>query len=335
MPAPDGADAVRKAIKPRRNPKYGERELEAAQLAAFFYHERGFNPLPSDPETRHPLMRTYVRERDHGIRPHQLESWWAPNIQIALGRHWDLCLLDVDGLAGLNWLIDRVEDHGPLPPTWIIQTPRCGWHFWFAWPVVAPEAEIRVHQLWKGSGDHEGVELLGDGRLAMAPPSYRILDDGECRVYSFVAGQSPYSLPRPAPLPGWVLGLVPPPPPALPPPPPKAPPKRVRVCGRYGRGQVQRALTPEQRLEIAVRSGLRVVSRRPNLRGWITCKSPYRDDKHPSGRFHPGSGVYTEQPGAPVTVRFFDLLVTLGAYCSWQDAVNDLGRQLHLNAGGF
>jgi hypothetical protein len=302
----------------------------------------GYNPLPSHVEIKRPAMKTYAHERDHGLPPEAVERWWAPNVQVALGARWRLCVVDLGGPPAVQVWAARlagVADHLRGEETWIVETPSGGVHLWYATPVHWTRAWNAA--LWVGEGKHSRVDLLGDGMLAMAPPSYRTID-GEVRHYRFVEGYSPASMPRPATLPNWVevwaweaRGRLAEPGSgwARSSPPPLALPKlRSKRWGRHWAREVHAALTPQMRLEVAREWGLEIPrdAVRSNARGWVPCRVIGREDRTPSAMFNVNSGCYHETPPAGRVVKFFDLAVELGRFSRWQDARDELGARLGL-----
>ena len=126
---------------------------------------RGFKDATIDPETIHRLFAKPC------------------NIGIATGN--GLYVLDVDKHHDGEATIQNWEgDHGLLPNTYTVQTPRGGRHYYFTTTTKAPT----------GAGLGLGVDVRGDGGYVVAPPSpgYTLIDD----------------LPL-APLPDWLATLKP------------------------------------------------------------------------------------------------------------------------------
>jgi hypothetical protein len=303
-------------------------DIERAREAATFYQSFGWNPLPSDPALGHPPY-TYTALRDSGAPDRIWDHFPLPCVQVPTGRRWGLVVIDLDGeVARDAWQAWTL--HRPIDPTWTVESPRGGLHLWFE--VPRDGAPIPWRFLWRlpdpsrkdGWAKHEGIELLGDGRLAMAPPSYRIGPGGRRREYSFTTGRGPSDIGRPAPLPDWIFLL----------PDVKLPRRfhgriaRMRfkapgmaVAGRFRFRAVLDAI--QDKTSLAASWGLRIASRVPNDAGWLRCHAIGREDRKPSASFHAESGYYWE-PDAP-RLGLFELGVALGAFGSVIEARDVLG----------
>jgi hypothetical protein len=308
-------------------------DIERAREAATFYQTMGWNPLPSDPALGHPPY-TYTSLRDSGAPDRIWDHFPLPCVQVPTGRRWGLVVIDLDGeVARDAWQAWTL--HRPIDPTWTVESPRGGLHLWFEVPRAG--APIPWRFLWRlpdpsrkdGWAKHEGIELLGDGRLAMAPPSYRIGPGGRRREYSFTTGRGPSDIGRPAPLPDWIFLL----------PDVKLPRRfhdlkpRMRfkapggpVAGRLDHRAVFRAIP--DKIAVAQAWGVRFATTEKNPAGWCRCHAIDRPDRHPSASFNPETGAYSE-PGRTY-LRFFELAAALGVYPTWQDAVNQIGTELKL-----
>jgi hypothetical protein len=113
---------------------------------------------------KHP--RTKHGYKDATVSPPQIEAWWAKwpdaNIGIATGMASGIAVLDVDGPAGMQRLVDLVRDSGTtLPATPCVVTAR-GIHIYFA---LGPGERAVMCT----SGD--GLDMRGDGGYVLAPPS--------------------------------------------------------------------------------------------------------------------------------------------------------------------
>jgi hypothetical protein len=297
-------------------------DLRQARFCAGLYRDMGFNPLPSRPGAKRPALRKFSRLRDEGIPPRFLERWWTPNVQICLGVRWGLCVLDLDGSIAVQTWRTWAAVRG-VPPTWAVQhDPAGGMHLWFSVPASIDSIPFKS-VLWQlPHVKHASIELLGDRNLVMAPPSVHPTTG---QPYRWLPGLGPGTLHNPAPLPLWLLDLIP----ARPVPEillmPLARPTLAPV-GRYDRSEVRDAI--RDKLSLAVSWGLRLAGQGANDAGWISCRAVGRPDEHPSASFSPDSGSYWE-PGKKV-ISLFDLGVLLGAYTDWASAVNDLGRRYHV-----
>jgi hypothetical protein len=309
-------------------------ESQRAKALPFarWYHARGYNPLPSCPGRRMPWwegMEGYTEVRDDGIPESFLGGplWPNGNIQLATGVKWGLVVVDLDGEAGRSCWACWADVLG-CPRTWAVRTPRGGLHLWFRPP--AGVARVPSRELWKGPGEHQGVELIGCGKLAIAPPSYKRID-GVKRHYEFIPGRSPGDLDEPATLPRWVLQVNAPRERKVEPMPPAGPRITYRGKRHHDRREVLDAMSPEAKTWFAVDCGLRLASTRPNPAGWMDAHAIDRPDRHPSARFHPAKGLYNE-PGKGLTLSLFDLGAALGRYSTWMDACNAAGDSVLVGA---
>ncbi len=297
----------------------------------------GFNPMPSCPLHGHPCY-SYSKQRDEGMSADEYEArvrgegvlCRSPQtcVQVATGALWGVAVVDVDGPVGRSvW--NYWSRANRTPETWAVDTPRGGRQFWFRvadgecvpWAFIW-ESEIRRAKL----SDHNGIEVLGDGRLAKVPPSFKVVD-GERRSYRWVRG--PLCGDAIADFQPWIRAALD----GVVEARKKAPspfvrpdgPKLVARCGHYDRDAVAEALTSHDRIAIAREWGLRLRGERENAAGWVTCHAVGREDRNPSARFHPGAGVYWDAWIGPIS--FFDLAVATGSYATWQDACNALGSR--------
>jgi hypothetical protein len=292
--------------------------LNAAHWARW-YADFGFNPLPACTHRSCPAMTSYTKERDEGFPPELLARWWTPCVQICTGLRWNLVVIDLDGVVADDLWSGWAWARG-CPPTWTVLTPGGGKHLWFR--PSGKVARLAKSILWScPETRHEAIELLADGGLAMAPPSYREYPDGSRRRYVWADGLGPHEIAQPAPLPGWVLDLVPRP---APPPPPELRPlvrgSRLLRGARLDSRAVLDAIANKAALARAW--GLRIVSAVPNVKGWLRCRAIGREDRHPSAGFHAFTGYYNE----PFRLRYslFELGSVLGPYEDWRHCRDSL-----------
>jgi hypothetical protein len=302
--------------------------------AARFYRSFGLCPIPSRSDVKGPALRSgeLARFRDGEPIPElwtEDAHWFGDNIQLVCGTAWRLAVIDLDGyLAEIVWR-RWVRDRG-APRTWTVRTGGGGVHLYYTLPPGLPACPSRrIWGLWdataKGWTKHQFVEVLGDRSLAIAPPS-RHVDTGT--EYRFLVG--PGEIPRPAPIPIWLLDM------------PKitrhqtehhmrgAPRdggRRHKMSNqslkRHDCREVLARLSEGAKLELAVGWGLRLASESPNAAGWHSCHAVGREDRHPSASFHPESGYYWT---CDEKLSLFDLAVALGAYDSWQEACDAIGE---------
>lgn len=134
--------------------------------------------------------------------PEELEVWLnsplaaRANIGSLTGRISGIVALDIDGEGG-EFLLNKYAQ-GALPNTWEYRTGG-GRRL-----IYAYEDGLRSIKL-SGDGEHEGLEVLGDGRQMVLPPSAH----HSGRPYQWVPGRDPWSggveLAR---CPGWVRTLA-------------------------------------------------------------------------------------------------------------------------------
>jgi hypothetical protein len=296
------------------------------------YRRCGYLPLPSDPALKKPL----VKYRDLWEKSAEVEFGRFPgaNVQVVCGCHHRLMVVDLDGAPALEkWsLLAR----GRSFKTWQVRSGSGGLHLWFAIPEGCDRLASGFHwRRWddeaQGWARHEAVERLADRKLVMAPPS---IHPTTGRMYRFLDRLSPLSIARPMEAPGWLIDLPllreprkpvqPPPESSWSPPPPASFPGRVEAR------DVLDAIPGHEKLALARSWGLRVVDDHANADGWHRARALGREDRRPSGAFHPESGRYWEAVEHPRTIDFFDLAVRLGAWPGFKEALRGLAS-MYLN----
>ncbi len=156
--------------------------------AALRWAERGSPVLPVN-ERKHPLTRNGLL--DASTEPQTITEWWqrwpTANIAIRTGATAGLVVLDADVGEGADSLHELEREHGALPVTTSVATPRGGVHYYFRHPgrhvkttagVIAP-----------------GIDIRGDGGYALVPPS--VGANGRGYVWDETV--------PPAAMPGWLL----------------------------------------------------------------------------------------------------------------------------------
>lgn len=286
-----------------------------AKDAALFYRGLGFNPLPSSRIRRHPVF-PYSHLWETLISRDLLSSWpvEAANVQLMCGQPWGLVVVDLDGPGALDaW--EALTLHRPVPRTWTVRTGAGGTHLYFRIP--SDQEEIPRAVLWRGSSQHEAIEVLGSRSLVVAPPS---LHHRTGEPYQFI------DMPRLAPLPAWIADLAHTAGRAAPCDLQRSGPNVHQLVPRKGPHFDRKAVLDAIRDKVSlVRSwGLRVIGRRPSPRGWLACRSLDREDRHPSCGFHHITGYYCE-PADRLRLSLFEVGARLGAFASWIEACNTLG----------
>lgn len=99
--------------------------------------------------------------------PEQIIRWWSrrphANLAVRTGEASGIVVLDVDGDDGSDSLYGLEREHGELPSTLSIVTPRGGAHLYFKWPGLAVKTTAGVIAA--------GIDIRGDGGYALIPPS--------------------------------------------------------------------------------------------------------------------------------------------------------------------
>jgi hypothetical protein len=289
------------------------------------YYAAGYNPLPSRGDAKRPALKAFKRYlyRDR-IPEAWLKRWWSSNIQIPLGVRWGVCVVDIDGNAGSDEWLWRIVSRSWKWKTWVSGAPvsRSSRHIWFRIPESIESFPTTV--LWKGKNSHEEIKVLGDGALAIVPPS--IHPDRGTR-YEWLVG--PDELWSPALLPDWLLRRItearqkpPSPPPVRPVPSGLHLPSR---SGRhYQRDEVLYALG-DRKHEIAAAYGLEV-HRHPASSGFHACRSISREDSNWSCTIDPRTGVYKDWATGEV-LPFYTVLMRLdpGTFPDFPTTVDLLG----------
>lgn len=171
--------------------------LPAAAHAAFTYAEgMGWRVFPVRAGDKRPLA-SLVRHgfRDATTDVDTIVGWWtnAPraNVGVATGAVSGLVVVDVDGDEGRTTLASWEAEHGRLPDTLTVDTPR-GQHHYFRHPGV----EVRSRQLGPK------LDVKADGGCVTAPPSTRPEGGYTWRRDPWVHRDELAELP-----PGWIEAL--------------------------------------------------------------------------------------------------------------------------------
>jgi hypothetical protein len=296
-----------------------------ARLWAKKYYDFGLNPIPSRMDQKRPALSSFSSYLHRDRVPYEwVERFWSGNIQIPLGVRWGHCVVDIDGDEA--W--DRFESwmEGYCDPVWISDSTRgldqsC--HIWFRIPPDFHEFPT-VH-LWRFGDRHEGISILGDGSMAVVPPS--IHPDRGIR-YRWLCG--PDHVSRTAILPSWLRSKIHetlqdrqvarssrprPLPSGL---------KIPEFRGHYQRDEVLAQLCGSMH-RIAHAYGLEV-HRHANGSGFHSCRSIDREDSNWSCTIDPRTGVYHDFATGD-TLSFFSLLMRLDPqeFPDFPTAVNKMG----------
>lgn len=183
-------------MTPTRNPSPPVGQIVAAErldlrTAALHLAARGLPVFPCRSGRKEPATRRGFH--DATTDAERVAAWWTetPDANLALvtgGRFW---VLDVDpDHGGDDALHDLERQHGGLPRTFSVCTPRGGQHLYWRMPDDRP--------VGCGAGRvGPGLDHRGTGGYALAPPS-RVLG----RAYVVDAEVPAVEAP------GWLLDLV-------------------------------------------------------------------------------------------------------------------------------
>lgn len=138
-------------------------------LSAIEYINAGFAIFPLKPRSKEPYTAHGVKDASNDASV--VKGWWQkwPNANIAIAtgqKSGGLCVLDLDideakGLDGYKTLRDWQSTHGVIVPSWLSQTGRGGYHYFFK---ASEPVKNRVNLL-------PAVDVRGDGGYIVAPPS--------------------------------------------------------------------------------------------------------------------------------------------------------------------
>lgn len=164
--------------------------MTALRNAALRYAERGKLVFPVRGKV--PLVPNGLR--DATTDEFLIRRWWSEwptaNVAICTGAASKLVVLDVDGDEGNESLRALEADHGALPPTTSVVTPRGGSHYYWQ----HPGGKVRNSAGALGIG----LDVRGDGGYVVAPPSI-----GSTGLrYEFDESTTP------APMPDWLRRAV-------------------------------------------------------------------------------------------------------------------------------
>jgi hypothetical protein len=165
----------------------GEAALRMARALAVFPCREG----SKDPATTHGFQ-------DATRDTTRIRRWWeahpADHVGIPAGMRSGIVVLDIDVDDGVEhdgwWQLHRLENqHGEMPETKSVRTPRGGLHMYFQ----HPGPEIRNTRGFPAPH----LDIRGDGGYVVAPPS----------IVNGVAYEVDDDTPL-APMPGWLLTLL-------------------------------------------------------------------------------------------------------------------------------
>ncbi len=166
--------------------KRAESQTSALHRAALDLAAKGIAVFPCHPGTKVPA--TARGFHDASKDPTQIDTWWSedPNYNPAFCPDLvGLGVVDIDGMDGEeNWARIQAE-HGAIPDTYEVTTPRGGRHQYFK--GVLPPTQGRL-------ADH--IDTRGQGSYVLAPPSRVRLDDGSYGEYRVAQDRPEAELPE-------------------------------------------------------------------------------------------------------------------------------------------
>jgi hypothetical protein len=168
-------------------------DLARAELA---YACRGLRVHPCRPDEKLPLLDDWPHRAT--LDPTTIASWrrrWPhANVAIATGGEARLLVVDIDPYPGGEATMAKMErEHGPMPATAEVITPRGGRHIYLIVPSGRPMPGNSAGKL----GD--GVDTRGRHGYVLAPPS---TVNGRAYSWSVDSGD------RIAEAPDWLLDLL-------------------------------------------------------------------------------------------------------------------------------
>jgi hypothetical protein len=203
LPAAATRDRSRRnySTAPGRQPSPREAALAyATARAVLTYAAAGWSIIPAAVDGKRALVQwkpfqTTIPDRE------QLRAWWRrwprANLAVITGRLSGVVVVDVDPRHHGDQVLAELElAHGPLPTSAVVETPSGGWHVYLRHPGG--------HVTNSAGRIGSGVDVRGDGGLALLPPSRR-----GAGAYRWIAGGAGQVPPMP---PAWIALLRPPPP---------------------------------------------------------------------------------------------------------------------------
>jgi hypothetical protein len=316
-------------------------DFERAVQAARHFRSIGLVPLPSCMDKKRPMLPEFKHFRSVTVPEaiYDERSWKTTNLQLMCGVETSgaikITVVDLDGPEALeawhaicakhNYTL-KSNSHHP----WIASTGSGGTHLYYRLPDGITRSPSRLvwglYDTLTGWVKHREIRLLGDGSLAVAPPSVRVDGIGS---YTWHGRYSPWCVPLPEVAPDWLVSL----------PGVLAPqrqsydePKAQNVQRSHDgslREKILARIPAQQKVEIARSWGLRFQQEHPRVGcGWIPCHAVDREDVTPSSGFDASTGVYHDFHNTGPALSFFDLAVALGAYRTWQETMDDLAKKV-------
>ena len=119
--------------------------------AAEEFHQGGLSPVPLRPRSKVPAFRGW---QSHRFDPLDFRQ---RNIGLRTGLQFNVCVLDFDFPTAFALAVHHNPDliDGRYQ---IVQSSR-GWHLYFKPRPIEPSRKLK------------GIDILGEGRMSVAPPS--------------------------------------------------------------------------------------------------------------------------------------------------------------------
>jgi hypothetical protein len=144
--------------------------------AALRFAANGIPVFPCVEGTKRPYCLNGFH--DASIDPAVIDQWWSenPRLNVAFSPHQaGLGIIDLDGEPGEAAWLKWQDEHGQLPRTYTVRTPRGGRHLYYRGILPATQSKL---------GEH--VDTRGVGSYALIPPS---VVDG--KTYTLEDSRSP------------------------------------------------------------------------------------------------------------------------------------------------
>lgn len=143
--------------------------------AARDYAQRGWPVFPILPGEKKPATEHGFKDATTDLTV--IDAWWSSNPQYNIAFSPDqvgLGIVDPDGDEGIeNWL-KLQDEHGELPETYAVATPRGGLHLYYAGELPPTQSILAPHVDTRGRGSYA---LLPPSRLEGWSKSYEALND--------------------------------------------------------------------------------------------------------------------------------------------------------------
>jgi hypothetical protein len=163
------------------------------RLHAVSYAKRGWPVHPVWPGRKTPLLEHWPERAT--TDPAIIRRWWsrwpAANIGLRTGGEPRLLVIDIDP-GGEDSLAALEREHGRLPTTLQVRTPRGGRHFYLRVPPARPLPGNSAGRLGPN------IDTRGEGGYVLAPPS--VVNGGR---YSPITREG-----RALKAPAWLLDLL-------------------------------------------------------------------------------------------------------------------------------